>query len=227
MIPEPNFTAKPDEFVGRRPQIESFRRALHQGLATGRTPSFAVLGEWGIGKSSFLLKCSVICSEPEYNMLPVPFSVSKELADYRIFAEGLLATFSEALAPSHSATVRLQRELQNWKFSRVSVGAFSVDRNAPQFFLSSGSAILKHALGGAWRRFVRPAGFNGVIFFLDDLQNLGSPNSDTIALSLRDQFQSFAVDGINCSVCFSAPLNYFSREPNPQRSKVHGYQVDD
>ncbi len=210
MIPEPNFPAKPDEFVGRRLQIEAFRRALQQGLATGRTPSFAVLGEWGIGKSSLLLKCSVICAEPEYNILPVPFSVSKELADYRTFAEALLDTFSEALVHSHSATVRLQRELHNWKISRVSVGAFSVDRNTPQFFLSSGSAILKHALRDAWRRFIRPAGFNGVIFFLDDLHNLGSPNSDAIALSLRDQFQSFAVAGINCSVCFSAPLNYFS-----------------
>jgi len=196
VIPEPNFPAKPEEFVGRRLQIEAFRRVLQQGLATGRTPSSAVLGEWGIGKSSLLLKCSVICAKPEYNMLPVPFSVSKELGDYRAFAEGLLDTFGEALAHSHSATVRIQRELQNWKLGRVSVGAFSVDRNAPQFFLSSGSAILKHALRHAWRRFIRPAGFNGVIFFLDDLQNLGSPNSDAMALSLRDQFQSFAVRGI-------------------------------
>jgi hypothetical protein len=162
------------------------------------------------GKSSLLLKCSAICAEPEYNMLPVPFSVSKELADYRSFTEGLVDTFSEALAHSHSGTLRLQRELQNWNLSRVSIGAFSVDRNAPQFFLSSGSAILRHALRDAWRRFIQPAGFRGVIFFLDDLHNLVSPTADAIALSLRDQFQSFAVDGINCSVCFSAPLNYFS-----------------
>jgi AAA ATPase domain len=209
VIPEPNFPAKPEEFVGRRFQIEAFRRALRQGLATGRTPSFAVLGEWGIGKSSLLLKCSAICAEPEYNMLPVPFSVSKELADYRSFAEGLLDTFSEVLAHSHSATVRLQRELQSWKLSRVSIGALSVDRNAPQFFLSSGTAILKHSLRDAWRRFIQPAGSRGVIFFLDDLHNLASPSADAIALSLRDQFQSFAVDGLNCSVCFSAPLNYF------------------
>jgi hypothetical protein len=94
-------------------------------------------------------------------MLPVPFSVSKELADYRSFVEGLLDTFSEALAHSRSGTVRLQRELQNWKLSRVSVGAFSVERNAPQFFLSSGSAILKHALRDAWRRFIQPAEFRG------------------------------------------------------------------
>lgn len=210
MIPEPNFPAKPDEFVGRRPQIEMFRRALQQGLETGRSPSFAVLGEWGIGKSSLLLKCSAICAEPEHNMLAVPFSVSKELADYRSFAEGLLDTFTEVLAHSHSATVRFQRELQNWKLNRVSVGAFSAERKAAQFFLSSGSAILKHSLRDAWRRFIKPAGFRGVIFFLDDLHNLSSPSADAIALSLRDQFQSFAIDGLNCSVCFSAPLNYFS-----------------
>lgn len=209
-IPEPNFPAKPEEFVGRTLQIEAFRRALQQGRQTGRTPSFAVLGNWGIGKSSLLSKYSVICAEPQYNMLPVQFSVLKELADYRTFAEGLLDTFSETLAHSHSATARLQRELQNWKISRVSVGAFSADRNAPQLFLSSGSAILKHGLRDAWRRFIRPAGFKGVFLFLDDLQNLGSCNSDAIALSLRDQFQSFAVDNINCCVCFSAPLNYFS-----------------
>jgi len=157
-----------------------------------------------------LLKCSVICAEPQYNMLPVQFSVLKELADYRTFAEGLLDTFSEALANSDSATVRLRRELENWKIRRVSVGAFSIDRNAPQVFLSSGSAILRHGLRDAWRRFIRPAGFNGVIFFLDDLHHLTSSNADAIAMSVRNQFQSFAVDGINCSVCFSAPLNYFS-----------------
>ncbi|PYX85175.1 MAG: hypothetical protein DMG70_04500 [Acidobacteria bacterium] len=85
-----------------------------------------------------------------------------------------------------------------------------MDRDAPQFFLTSGTAILKHSLRNAWRRFVQPAGYKGVIFFLDDLQNPASSNADAVALSLRDQFQSFAIDGINCSLCFSAPLNYFS-----------------
>ena len=71
VIPEPNFPAKPDEFVGRKPQLEAFRQALRQGIATGRTPSFAVLGEWGIGKSSLLLKYSAVCEEPEFSMLPI------------------------------------------------------------------------------------------------------------------------------------------------------------
>jgi hypothetical protein len=47
-------------------------------------------------------------------------------------------------------------------------------------------------------------------FFLDDLHNLSAPSRDSVALALRDQFHSFAIDNINCSVCFPAPLNYFS-----------------
>lgn len=210
MIPEPNFPAKPNEFVGRKLQIEAFRNALRQGVATGRTPSFAVLGEWGIGKSSLLLKCSAVCDEPEFKMLAVPFSVSKELGDYRQFAETLLDTFSDCVARSPSVEARIRRELQNWKLKRVNVGAFALDRNTQQFFLSSGTAILKHAIQDAWRRFIRPTQLNGVVFLLDDLHNLNTPSQDGIALALRDQFQSFAIENINCSVCFSAPMNYFS-----------------
>ena len=50
MRPEPNFPVRPDEFVGRSHHIEAFREALQQGLTAGRTSSFAILGDWGIGK---------------------------------------------------------------------------------------------------------------------------------------------------------------------------------
>ena len=66
MLPEPNFPARPDAFVGRKVQIEIFRQALRQGLITGRTNSFAILGEWGIGKSSLLLKFATVCSQPDF-----------------------------------------------------------------------------------------------------------------------------------------------------------------
>jgi hypothetical protein len=94
-VPEPNFMnfpAQPDEFVGRNSQIEGFRQVLAQGLLTSRTPSFAVLGDWAVGKSSLLLKYSAICSRPQYAILPVFLSVSTELCDYKCFAECLLDT---------------------------------------------------------------------------------------------------------------------------------------
>jgi AAA ATPase domain len=210
VIPEPNFPARPDEFVGRNGHIEAFRQVLTQGLLTGRTPSLAVLGDWGVGKSSLLLKYFTLCSAPEYAMLPVFFSVSTELSDYKRFAQGLLDTFTHALEISGSLESRLRSELQKWKLSRLSVGGLSFAREGTEPFLSSGTAILKHVLHDAWSQFIRPAKLNGVIFFLDDLHNFLCSGTEGIALTLRDQFQEFAVHGFNYSLCFSAHADYFS-----------------
>ena len=175
MIPEPNFPAIPDEFVGRKPQLEAFRRTLKQGAATGRTPSFAVLGAWGIGKSSLLMKCSAVSAEPQFNMLPVPFSVSRELGDYRRFAELLVDAFGECTARTQSIQANVRREVQNWKLERVNVGPLSFQRETSQLFLTSGTAILRHAVQDAWRRFIQPAQLNGVVFFLDETIPLPLP----------------------------------------------------
>lgn len=56
MLPEPNFPVKPDEFIGRRVHLGTFSEAVEHSRLTGRMASFAVLGDWGIGKSSLLLK---------------------------------------------------------------------------------------------------------------------------------------------------------------------------
>ena len=52
--------------------------------------SFAVLGDWGIGKSSLLLKFAAISARPEHRFLPVSLSVGTDLIDYRRLAERLL-----------------------------------------------------------------------------------------------------------------------------------------
>jgi hypothetical protein len=210
VIPEPNFPVQPDEFIGRRPQIDAFRHTLRQGIRTGRTPSVAVLGDWGIGKSSLLTKYSAVCIEPEFNMLPVPFSVSRELGDYRRFAELLVNTFGRCLARCQPIQLRVRKEAKNWKLNHINLGPLELQRETPQSFLTSGTAILRHAIQDAWRWFIQPAQLNGVMFLLDDLHNLSTPSHYAVALALRDQFQSFGVENINCSVCFSAPPSYFS-----------------
>ncbi len=210
MLPEPNFPAKPNEFIGRRTQITIFRQALQHGLTTGRTSSFAILGDWGIGKSSLLLKFATLCSEPPFALLPVFISGSKDIHDYLRLAENLLDKFADALLALPTMQTRLRTELRNWRFKRVNVGGFDLERESPRFFLSSGSSLLRHTLKEAWDHFLRPARFNGAIFFLDDLQNITSISKADLALTIRDQFQSLGIDGLNYSVCFSAKPDYFS-----------------
>lgn len=209
MRPEPNFPAKPDQFVGRRQQIEVFRDALQQGLAAGRTSSFAILGDWGIGKSSLLLKFAAVCADPTFAFLPVLFSASTDIHDYMRLAESLLDKFGDALLVTPNLEGRLRAELRNWRLKRLNLGAVGLERHSRHLFLSSGSSLLRHKLKEAWDHFLRPAQLNGAIFFLDDLQNISISKSD-LALTIRDQFQFFGIEGMNYSVCFSAKPDYFA-----------------
>jgi hypothetical protein len=209
MLPEPSLPAKPADFIRRAREIESFKAALRQSLITARMPSFAVLGNWGIGKSSLLFKLADCCSQFQPAMLPVHLSVSQDIGDYLRFAESLCDKLADALASSNSLTARLRAEAHGWKFKQVKAGPITVERDAPRRFLTSGSALLRHRLAEAWHHFIRPAQLAGAVFFLDDLQNLSFTSGDT-ALTIRDQFQALAVEGLNFSVCFSAGADYFS-----------------
>ena len=222
MLPEPSFPAKPADFIGREREIESFKASLRQSLVTLRMPSFAVLGNWGIGKSSLLFKLAECCSQVEPRMLPVHLSVSQDITDYLRFAESLSDKLADALAVSDSLTAKLRSEARNWKFKQVTAGPISLERDAPKRFLTSGSALLRHRLAEAWHHFIRPARLAGAVFFLDDLQNLSLTSGDT-ALTIRDQFQALAVDGLNFSVCISAKANYFSGIHNFAEPAVRFY----
>jgi hypothetical protein len=209
MLPEPSFPAKPADFIGRTREIESFEAALRQGVIAKRTPSFAVLGNWGIGKSSLLFKLADCCSQQRPPILPVHLSVSQDIADYLRFAESLCDKLADALAGSESLTARLRNEARNWRFKQVKAGPVTVEREGQRRFLPSGSALLRHTLAEAWHKFILPARLAGAVFFLDDIQNLSLASGDA-ALTIRDQFQALAVEGMNFSVCFSAKAGYFS-----------------
>jgi len=192
MLPEPNFRVRPDEFVGRTREIDIFCQALQQGLVTGRTASFAILGDSGIGKSSLLLKLAALCSQSPFAMLPVSISLSTDIPDYLRLAEVLLNQFADVLLTAPKMQARLRAKLRNWRLERVNFGGLALERESPRLFLSSGSSFLRHMLAEAWDHFLRPAGLNGAIFFLDDLQNIASIRKEDLALMIRVNFSGSA-----------------------------------
>ena len=123
MLPEPNFPVKPNEFIGRQVHLDAFAEALEVSKVTGRMASFAVLGDWGIGKSSLLLKLAAASSDSR--ILPVTLSVTKDITDYMKFAEALCDRLAHALLASDSLATRFRTEIDNWKLTKVSVGALT------------------------------------------------------------------------------------------------------
>src|SRR6266550_424151 len=102
MLPEPNFPVSPQEFIGRKAHLEAFTEALRYSTLTGRMASFAVLGDWGIGKSSLLFKLAASCADSNFRMLPVTLSLSNDISDYMKFAEALCDRLAHALLTSDS-----------------------------------------------------------------------------------------------------------------------------
>src|SRR5438067_10904884 len=138
------------------------------------------------------------------------FSASTDVHDYMRLAESLLDKFGDALLAMPNLEARLRAELRNWRLKQLNLGAVGLERHSRRLFLSSGSSLLRHTLKEAWDHFFRPAQLNGAIFFLDDLQNITSIRKSDLALTIRDQFQSLGVEGMNYSVCFSAKSDYFA-----------------
>jgi hypothetical protein len=163
MLPEPNYPARPQQFIGRRDQIEAFEEALRYTTVTRRMASFAVLGDWGIGKSSLLLKFASILARSEHKILPVSLSVRTDFGDYRNLAERLLDKLAKTLATSESIVDRISSEAKKWKLKRVNVGGLTLDRETRRF-LSSGSTLLTDALEDAWKCFLKPAHLDGQCF---------------------------------------------------------------
>ena len=122
MIPEPDLPVPPDDFVGRKHEIDAFLQALQQGLSAGRTSSFGVLGDSGVGRSSLLLKFGALCSEPSIAILPVLISASNAIHDSLRFAETMLDKFVHALLIWRKMQAGVRRELQNWRFKRANLG---------------------------------------------------------------------------------------------------------
>ena len=88
------------------------------------------VGDWGIGKSSLLLKFAAVCSEPAFAILPVPFSASSDIHDYMRLAESLLDKFGDALLALPNLQARLRAELRNWKLKRLNFGAIGLERES-------------------------------------------------------------------------------------------------
>ena len=156
-----------------------------------------------------LLKFAAVCAEPAFAILPILFSASTDIHDYMRLTESLLDKFGDALLAMPTLEARLRAELRSWKFRQLNLGAVGLERHSRRMFLSSGSSLLRHKLKEAWDQFFRPAQLNGAIFFLDDLQNISVSKSE-LALTIRDQFQFFGIEGMNYSVCFSAKPDYFA-----------------
>lgn len=207
---EPHLPIKPIYFVGRGEEIGRFRRNIEAGLSSGRTASSAILGEWGLGKSSLLLKLLSILKSDYKDSVGIDLTVTEGLVNYYTFCQALLDRFHLQLSQNSEVLSKKTRtEIHKWRLSKIELFGLSAERNS-KYYLTSGTSLLQHNLEEIWHSFLVPSKVKQIVFFLDDLHLLPE-GGQKILLSLRGLFQSLAVGGYNYSLVFTANKDYFGR----------------
>lgn len=126
------------------------------------------------------------------------------------FVGVLCDRLAHGLLTSDSLATRIRTKIKNWMLTRVNVGAVTVDRQPRRFFLSSGSALLRHTPVEAWNQFSRleQGKFN------TDLAALGEGNCALASRRAKDEAGTSSFTRSSAASCNSTNENQQARKAN-------------
>lgn len=203
----PLFPAQRGLFANRRDEQHRFRRSLDASTAP-ESPgpwNVALLGPWGIGKTSLLRRFTQLAETHEPALGVVTLSVTSAVGSIDGFCETLLQRIRSDLSAQMGLAERVRAEVDRWQ-PRLSVGPVSASRPPDR---GAGAAAgrgvdqLYSELGRLWVRLSR-CDLAGVLIFLDDIENLLAAEPSAL-LTLRSVFQDLQGRGCVFPLVITGP----------------------
>ncbi len=188
----PYFPAQEALFANRRREQSLFRRGLDATVAPGSPGPWnvAVVGPWGIGKTSLLRRFAGMARTAAPTVGVVSLTVTSSLRSFDGFVAFLLDRTREQLRGQTRWSEPVQRELARWE-PAVHLGPLSAARRSDP--PSLGAATLYSELRRLWRSHAAH-NLAAVAFFLDDIHNLLAVDPGLL-LTIRAIFQDLQGDG--------------------------------
>jgi hypothetical protein len=204
----PAFPVRPEFFVNRASVLNSFRKAIarSQKLKTPTPDNLAILGSWGMGKTSVFRKFeSILLREfPErstfFSIVEIAPSSGKNLSSFvskiiedvsRNFNTSPLKIFQE-----------IKNKIRNWEI-----------KHNQKTKISSPTTQFKDALLDLWK-ILQSGGVDTAVLMLDDLHHL-TENHPEYLYDLWSIFQSLPKYGCNFTLSISSQENVFSEINGP------------
>ncbi len=207
----PQHPSSPEYFADRSEVLDYFRRNVlgFAKLKKAKPINYAVLGEWGVGKTSLLQKfqdtlvneltgrinafTSLLVLTPEY------------CTDLSRFFQVLLQQIRDDYRVNARVRSKIKSELRRWKFSGgIPSTGISLERAA-----EASVPNFTRDLEALWKGALAPSGVDAAFILLDDIHHF-LPSQPGAFHTLRNIFQSLAMRGCRFSLIISGPRILFT-----------------
>lgn len=206
----PFHPSPPEHFADRRRIIVDVSNAIINTieLRPPKPPNFALLGDWGIGKTSLAYKLSQVALEE----LPEGLSLTTCVVPLRpqicenfaTFYSSFLAALKDTSRVKGDLRERIRKDLRNWEISINLPLLLSATRKGTE-----ASRIVSDQFEDLWKKHLEPYGVKAAILFLDDADHFLHQLPEAY-FDLRNLFQGLAQEGCNYSLAITGPSYLFT-----------------
>ena len=198
-------------FVNREEILESFSRAIKRSAnSVPRKPdNIAVLGGWGIGKTSVLKKFESLAVD-EFTDLKA-FTAFIELnpsacQNIESFITRTRDDIQRSFLSELPLIAKIKRELSDWRVNTLELG-IGLERKE-KMTESHATSLFEEALRDLWNNILEPKGIEVAMLMFDDLHYLAR-NYPNGLYDIRSIFQKLAMDGCNYMLFVTGPETLF------------------
>lgn len=221
----PQYPADPEHFANRNEIITYFKSNV---ISFAKTPkakpvNFAILGDWGVGKTSVIYK---------FQRILIP-ELSKQIKSFNfIFAltpqvcedlDNFFQTFLNQLKEEYTATAgirdKLKLEIEKWTPTKIPIAGIT-RKDSTTYFAKD--------LENLWKKHLKAARIDAAFLFLDDVHHF-LPKQRGAYETLRNVFQSLAMKGCKYSLTITGPkiwFTYIADKAEPFVRFFHPFSLD-
>ena len=201
----PQHPAQSQYFAGRKAELEQFRKAaFNSAKLDPPTPTnFALLGSWGMGKTSLLYEFKQVALQELQDQISCAsffFALSPQSCrTWDDFTGYFLRRVRSTMAATEGIRTKVLEEKKSWDLE-FNLGPVSGHRQRQKV-----PPDLEEALESLWLKHLKPKGAELALVLLDDLHYFPITPDDSSYLNLRTTFQELVHRGCNYSLLVTAP----------------------
>ncbi|MGI0006658.1 MAG: ATP-binding protein, partial [Nitrosotalea sp.] len=200
----PQHPAQPQFFAGRKSEIDDFRKAAFNSakLDPPSPINYAILGTWGMGKTSLLYEFKqIVLEELKDTIKCTSFFLALSPQSCRTwddFTNHFLRSVKTTVATTEGIRTKIIEEIKKWDIE-LDTGVIKAKREN-----ATSSPDFLESLENLWRKHLEPKGIEIAFVFLDDLHYFPIKSDDSSYLNLRTIFQELVHRGCNYSLIVTA-----------------------